>query len=101
MVRWLPGKLKKREIARQEAKLKVRTNTFADKLNTRAHHTNETKKKNKPYMMVANKLKNKAVDLFEKIRKSKNKLGKVTNRGLKNKISNKHGGNGLRRKVRR
>merc|ERR1712222_188859 len=76
MVRWVPGKKKKRELARQEAKNKVRTNTFADKLNNRAHLTNDTKKKNKPYMMIADKLKNKAVDLFESIRKTKNKLGK-------------------------
>lgn len=97
MIHFVNSKQKKREIARQEAKKKERVNTFADKLKNRAKMTNYTKKRNKPYLMTQDKLRNKVVDLYESMRKTKNQIGKVTNRGLKNKFSNKKAGLKMRK----
>lgn len=88
MVYFAPGKEKRREMAKNEAKEKMREKKLGDKMKERGDKTNERKAKHKPFMMVVDKLKNKAVDLYSKMRKTKNQLGKVSKR-LKNRVQNK------------
>ena len=89
MLKFIPNKQRRLEQAKLEMKLKkMRTGKMTEDMKARGKKTNRTKAKNKPYMMVADKFKHQAVDLFDKIRKTKNQLGKVSKR-LTNKVKNK------------
>ena len=89
MMRFIPSKQKRLEMAKLERKLRVRENKgIGQKIKKHGEKTNSRKAKNKPFMMVADKLKNQAVDLFEKIRKTKNQIGKVSKR-LSGKLESK------------
>lgn len=88
MLYFAPGKEKRIEMAKEEARMKMRGRKMGDKIKERGDKTNDKKAKNKPFMMVADKLKMRAVDLYEKMRKTKNQLGKVSKR-LTNKVQNK------------
>ena len=91
MMKFVPSKQKRFEMARLEMKMKKlegHGGKMTEKLKNRDKKTNATGAKNKPYMMVADKYKNQVVDLYDKMRKTKNQLGKVSKR-LQNKIGNK------------
>lgn len=90
MLKFVPSKQKRFEMARLEMKMKKIEGhgKMTEKLKNRDKKTNVTGAKNKPYMMVADKYKNQVVDLYDKMRKTKNQLGKVSKR-LQNKVGNK------------
>lgn len=96
MLYFAPGKEKRLEMTKQEARLKMKQKKMGDKIKERGEKTNSRKAKNKPFMMVADKLKMQAVDLYQKIRKNKNQLGKVSKR-LTNKLQNKRNMSGRRK----
>lgn len=92
MLRFMPNKQKRFEQAREEMRLKkIKTGKMTEQMKSRDKKTNSTRAKSKPYMMVADKYKNQAVDLYDKVRKTKNQLGKVSKR-LTNKLKNKKNG---------
>lgn len=97
MMKFIPGKKQRLELAKAEMKKKNREKKFTEKMKARGSKTNNKKAKNKPYMMVVDKLKMRAVDMFSKIQKTKNQLGKVSKR-LTNKVQNKKNKNTVRRK---
>ena len=73
MLRFVPSRKKRLEMAKLEMKLKkMRGGKMTEDMKARGTKTNRSKAKNKPYMMVADKYKHQAVDLFERIRKTKN-----------------------------
>jgi hypothetical protein len=69
---------------------------MTERLKSRDKKTNVTGAKNKPYMMVADKYKNKVVDMYDKMRKTKNQMGKVSKR-LQNKIGNKKNASSIKK----
>jgi protein SDA1 len=97
MMKFIPGKKERLEMAKAEMKKKHREKKFGDKIKQRGTKTNASKSKNKPYMMVVDKLKMRAVDMYSKIKKTKNQLGKVSKR-LTNKLQNKKNKNTVRRR---
>lgn len=99
MLYFAPGKQKRLETAKLEAKHKMREKRLGDKIKERGDLTNDRKAKHKPFMMVVDKLKHRAVDLYERHRKTKDKLGKVSKR-LKNRVQNKKN-KGVKNKGRR
>lgn len=92
MLKFIPNRQRRLEQAKLEMKMKKqRTGKMTEDMKSRGTKTNRSKAKNKPYMMVADKFKHQAVDLFDRIRKTKNQLGKVSKR-LTNKVKNKKNG---------
>lgn len=99
MMKFVPNKEKRFEMARLEMKMKKlegHGGKMTEKLKNRDKKTNVTGAKNKPYMMVADKYKNKVVDMYDKMRKTKNQMGKVSKR-LQNKIGNKKNSSSIKK----